>query len=829
MPSWRLSTALGKPDASLSACREFLKKYGSSSRRPTAEYFLACSQEALGKHGDAEETLRNLIKQHKDSPHQADAVLLLGQCMENQGKFDEAVDQYRKFSDTAPRERQGEGYYSLGLALYKAAKYPESIKALSTVLSKHGDSQYAPAARLQLGLAQLAGGKADDARETLTKVLKSDKQREPKARYWLAQCDITQGKFQSAREALDAMAKSSPPPENLDAVLYDRAICAMEMGKFDMAAGEFAAFLKQYSKSEQAADALYRQAFCLHKLARYAESQALCEQIAGQKPANVAAATAELSAENLFLLTKYAEAAGSFGDLMKASGGDKDRTLRFTFRLGQCAFLAGDYPKAIGLLKQVAGQPEAAGNEQLREAAFFLGDAQFQTGQYADAAGAFGGYLANKGQRQQEAQFKLGLSQVRARQLDRAEKTLEAMLSESADSPWVMRAMFAYGQLAYHELHKPDKAAGVLQKILDGKAPEDLVGPTMYLMAWIDFDAKKYQQAAGRFGDLVKRFEKHELAGDASLQRAICLKEMGKTEEAIELLAQFPKTYPNAERLPEARHLLGTCLALPKIGKQDEAIKVFSALADEKGARTEAVLYELAWAQRAAKATKDATETYQRLLREFPSGKLSAPARTELAELLYLDQKYAEAASLVEKVVADNAVEAKTRAVAQYRLGWCQAKLSEATKAAETFADFVAKYPDHELAPSAMYEAGVAYMQSEKLADAQKRFAALIDKHPKHDVVPFAYLKLGEAQAGTGEYDKSAATYQTFLEKHPETKFAYLAQFGIGWASENLKQYDEARKWYSRPITAKPRPGRSSRWASATSRKNISTAPRPSC
>ena len=791
---------LGKPQESLAACRKFLKDYPSSDQRGAAEYFVACSQQAMGKHDEAEKSLRQFLKTYKDSPHLLDASLLLGQCLENQKRFDEAVEQYQGFIKKAHRERKGEGYYSLGLVLYKAGKYTESIEELSGVLSKSksGDSQYAAPARLQLGLAQLAAGRPGDARKTLTDVRKLDSQRAVKARYWLAQCDVAEQKFQGARDALDALSKAKPAPENLDAVLYDRAICDMELGKFELAGNEFADFRKQYPASEQATDALYRQAFCLHKLTNYADSQALCEEVAKKKgPAKITAAAAELSAENLFLMGKHGEAARQFEQLLGAAG-DQERKLRFTFRLGQCAFLSGDYPKAIGLLKQVASAPEAAKSEHLREAAFFLGDAQFQAKQYADAAKALDGYLSGKGQRREEAQFKLGLSQLRAGNPAEAEKTLGSLIDAPADSPWVMRAMLAYGQMAYHDLHKPDKAAKVLkslEKLLadkTNKAPEELAAPTAYLLAWIDFGGKQYSQAGDKFADVVKRFAGHELAPDAAIQQAVCYKEMGQIDKAIELLEAFSKSYKTSERRFEARHLIGTYLAL--LNKHDEAIKVFSDLAGDK--ETEAVLYELAWSQRAAKGKDNAIKTYRKLLDKFPSGKLAAPARTELAELLYQDKKYDEAQSLAEKVIADDKSDAKTRAIAQYWLGRCLADTSQPAKAAEAFVALVEKYPSHELVPAAMHEAGVCLAGAKNLDDAKKWLELVLDKHPGSDAAPLARLELGKVQASAGEYDKSAETYQSFLDKHADSKFKYLAQFGIGWAMENQKKYDDARRKY---------------------------------
>ncbi len=789
---------LNRPKESLEACESFLKKYSSSARRDAAEYFLACSQSALKSHGDAEKVLQKFLKNHKTSAYRLDALLLLGQALENQGKLDAAVEQYRSFVEAAPDQRKGEGFYSIGLALYKAGRYPQAATELAVVVNKYATSPYAPAARLQLGLAQLAGGEPAAAREVLKKVVETDKQRMLKAAYWLAQCDMAEKKYAIARASLAQQAAMNPPPANLGAILYDCAVCAMELAQFETAAKEFALFVANYGDSPQATDAMYRQAFCLHKLGQYEASQKLCDKIMKGAASAITTPTLEVAAENLFLLGRHAEAGKVFQKLLPGAKGLQRQ--RLSYRLGQCAFLAGDYKKAISLLQPVVADKTAAKDEQLREAAFFLGDAQLQSQQYAGAAQSLSAYLAAGGTRKQEATFKLGLSQVRAGQTAQAEKTLGALIAEPAGSQWVARALLAYGQLAYRQLKKPADAAKALAMVLDEKtkAPAELVPPAVYLLAWIDFDAKQYAKAAGRFAKLVSDHSKHALAADAALQQAICVKEMGQTDDAIKLLSKFAKTYPSSKRLGEAKHLIASCLA--KADQHSNAIEVFAALAADKKTCTDAVLYELAWSYRAVKNQPKAIDAYRQLLAKFPSGKLVAPARTELAELLYLAKKYDEAATLVEKVVADAGVDAKTKAVAQYRLGWCYSELSKPGKAAAAFAEFVTNHPSHELVPSAMYQAGVAGTAAGELKTAEALFKLLLSTYTRHDVVPVARLKLGEVQATSGSFEKSAATYQDFLTKHPENEFVYLAHFGVGWAMENQKKYDDARKSYARVI-----------------------------
>jgi len=786
---------LGKTKETADAARAFVKAHPASVHRPTVEYYLALSLSGLGEHAEVAAILTDLLKKRPNSPHVVDATLLLGQSLENQGKLDAAAEQYRRMIRIGPTPRHAEGHYSLGLVLYKAGKYGDSIKELTAVLTKFPASRYAAPAKLQLGLAQLAAAKVPDARKTLSQVVKADASRAVSARYWLAQCDMAEKKYAPARAALDALAKTNPPPANLPAVLFDRAVCAAALEKHDQAAAEFAAFCKAHPKSELLGDAMYRQAFSLHKLGKYAESLALCKPVAAG-PSAAAGPAAELAAENLFLLGNYADAAVEFERLGKAAK-DQDAGLRFQLRRGQCAYFQGDFAKTVELLKGMTGDPKVLKNPALQEAVFLVGDAQLQAKQYTAAAAALTKYVSLGTARKPEAQYKLGLAQARGGDLAGAKRTLAAVMRGPPASPWVVRATFESAQILYDGKH-PDQAAPLLQKVLAAKPPADIAASATYLLAWIDLDAGKHDAAAKRFGDLAKRHAAHPLAADSTFRAGMCLKEAGKLPDALNTLEGYLKAYPEAEHRREADELIGICLSA--LGKHDAAVKRLSKLAADKKTCTDTVLYELAWAHRELKQPDPAMKTYQRLLAEFPRSKLLTAARAELAELLDIQKQYAEAAALLEQVVADSAADPKTLAVSLYRLGLCYGHLDKHAEAAAAFSRLAAKYPKDENVPSALYRAGVAFAEVGKLPEAQKQFSALLAKHPKSEPDAAARLKLGEVQAAARDYARSAATYTAFLQKYPTSEYAYLAKFGIGWAMENGKKYDDARKWYTQVI-----------------------------
>lgn len=778
------------------ACQDCLKQYPKSGRAALALYFLGLAQSDLGKWTEATRALEDLLKNYPNTSYELDAMLLIGRALEEQAKLDLAVAQYREFLKKAPPSRLAEGNYFLGAALYRMANYGEAVKALGESLAKDAKGPYAAPARLQLGLAQLAAGQPAEARKTLADVVKNDAARAPTARYWLAQCDMADGKYEQARQTLDELAKASPPPANLAAITFDRAQCTLSLKKYEQAADEFAEFLQRYPSDKQAADALFQRAFCLHSLQKYTESQALCEQLMKGSSATQAAAAADLSVENLFLSQKYDAAAELIRKLLKDTK-DEGKKLRLNFRLGQCAYLTGKNDLAIDLLGPVAENKKTAEDANLREAILFLGEAQLQAGKFADAAKTLSRYLAVSKSNKPEVKYKLAVALLRSNQNPPAEKVLAELAKDSADSPWVARALFEYGQVCYNA-HQPDKAAEALTKVLAAKPPADLAAAATYLLAYIDFDAGKYSEAAGRFAQVVEKYPEHEMAAQAAFQQAVCRKESGQNQQALDLFNSYLKAHSNDKNATQARHLSAQCLA--RLGKHAEAVKILGELAKNKSTVSDAVLYDLAWSQRELK-DKEAAKTFQRLIDDYPASRNATAAKVELADMLYKDQKYAAATGLLEKALADKGLEPRTAAIAQYRLGWCCFRQEKYDQSAVAFAAVVAggSAPE-ELRPSAVYQAGLAFAAAGKSKEALEQFKALTDKYPKDVLAAAGLLKLAEVLASTGQYDKSGAANEDFLKKYPTDKLVYLAQFGRGWSLENRKQYAEARKCYEKVI-----------------------------
>ena len=787
------------PDAAKS-CEAFLAKYPQDPSAADALYFLALSQKAQNDNEQAVKTLGQLTDRFPGSLHQVDALLLTGQSLESLGKQDAAIDAYKQMLAAAPETRKPDALYSLGLAQYKAGQYDDAAKQLTSLSTDYPNSPYAKPAKLQLGLSQLGGGKIGPARQTLTAVANEDADHANAARYGLAQCDIAEKNFQLARQRLDELMRAQPAPDNIAQIALDRAVCDMQLKQFQQASDELEAMRGQYPSSPLMAEATYRQAFCLHKLGKFEQSHTLCQQVAKLPAGDLSGPNSELDAEDLFLMAKYPEAEKQFAELATTAKDDA-RKLRFQFRQGQCEYFTANYAKAAELLGPIASDEHADRDADLCEASLLLGDSLQRLNKNAEAINAFKHYLQVGKAEPQQAQYKLGICELQAKDIESARASFDRATQGLAESPWVQRAWYERGQMDLKDKHN-DQAAEAFRRVLSTNAPADVAGPAEYQLGWAEFEAKRYEQAANAWKVMAATYPNDKLAPDATYQQGVALREAKQYGPAADVLTAYAAAHLDGEHAVRARQLAAACLK--DSGKNDQAEAMLASLATQaKGAGADSILYDLAWAQRDAKDIPAAETTYQRLLSEHADSSMAPAAGTELAELLFADKKYDQAAAILEKVVAAKFDDPKLLARANYRLGSCYEKLNQPEKAAAIFATY-SQTPGgaDDMNASALVHAGLAFANDGKFDKAEQALAEMLQKYSTQPDAPVALLKLGEVQAEQQKFDASAASYQQFLEKYPKNEFVYRAQFGVGWAMENLKRFDEARKAYQKAIAA---------------------------
>ena len=788
---------LGEKEKSLEAFEKFLKSYPKSTHAPAANFYIAQCYLGLKQYDKAIASLQAAGKGDGDGPHAVETSKLLGQCYEAKGKYGLAESKYLTFILKAPEDRKAEGYLSLALNYYRAGKYPQAIDALKLLLKKYPSSAYARPGRMQLGLSQFAAGQHAAARKTLELAAEESPGDASEGQYWISRCDMALGDNAAAYATLKRLAEAKTRPANLERISFDMVICLVNMGKWDTAAEACAAFSRNWAKSPLVTEATYHHAWCLHQLKAFPQSSEACREVLKQTKSPRADAAKELMAENLLAIKEYSQAEKAYATLAKAKPANK----WYPFRLGQCAYYQNKYESAASHLGSLGNAADVARNPTLSRSLFLLGCCQLQLKRNAPAIQSLKAYLSTAKLNRNEAAYRLAQAQRRAGKQRQANVTLLDLFwnTEKLTDKWAIRAAFDYG---YDAFAKDDakQATGALEKVAQADAPAELAAPTAYMLAWLDFNAKRYDRAAERFAQVTTRWPKHQRAGDCVYYRGVSLHRAGKSKQAIALFDRYLKDQPDGAHADEARTMTAECQQA--LGQIPKATKSLSDLAGDPKTRTASVLYKLTWLQRKQNDIDGAIRTYNALIKEFPKSEVTNTARIELADLLFARKDYATATKLLAEALKDKSATGRSDPTTAYRLGQCLMLSGRSKEAAVAFDSFAAHHPKHAQAALAKYQAAMIYAKLGDLPKARKQLIELLQSAPDGEIAQSAQISLGNFYAAGGDFDSARGAYALFLDRFPKSKQLLQGQYGMGWALHNQKKYAEARTWYTKVVNS---------------------------
>jgi len=113
---------------------------------------------------------------------------------------------------------------------------------------------------------------------------------------------------------------------------------------------------------------------------------------------------------------------------------------------------------------------------------------------------------------------------------------------------------------------------------------------------------------------------------------------------------------------------------------------------------------------------------------------------------------------------------------ADYQAAFNLLKDGKYGEASSALKDFIAKYPQHELAPNAMYWLGEAHYVQRDFPAALAAFEGLLKDYPGNRKTPDALLKIGYCQAELKRTGEARTTLARVIEEFPDSQAAAEAK-----------------------------------------------------
>jgi TolA-binding protein len=205
-------------------------------------------------------------------------------------------------------------------------------------------------------------------------------------------------------------------------------------------------------------------------------------------------------------------------------------------------------------------------------------------------------------------------------------------------------------------------------------------------------------------------------------------------------------------------------------------------------------------------------------LDEFKSrrgqSELLQPAMLEVADAAASAGQYLVAAQLY-RPLSSNGMSAEFAAKSLVGLGWCQFRMGDQATAAETFGQFIDRFPSDAGAPDAALARGQALEQQEKFEPALTVYRQSMIRYPKAKAFPQFLAATARLYDQLGQDEKALPLYERIVREYPNNPDLDATLYGWAWCLRDLGRGKESDKAFRQLYEQLPN---SRFWADATFR-----------
>lgn len=731
-----------------------------------AEYYLAQIEFARGNYSKAYSRAAKALKSDAVPEFAPEANRIAGESLFNLGRQDEAIGYLHRYLATTGEQPKPSASYILGVSEYRSGEYDRAIEALSH--ASNAEDAMGQSANLFLGQAYVMKGNTDAALMAFEKAYRMNYDRDvsetalynyavaksrggrvpfgnsvalfegflrqyPDSRYAASVQDyivtgyLTDNDYESALKAIDSMR--APTAKVLDA--KQRALFAL--GTRDYAAGRYTSALSRFQAATTTGS-----------------------------DGSIARQSQLWIGDSQYELERYAQAANSYRNFLKATPATDPNAIIARYNLGYAEFAEGKY-----------------------------GDALKQFRAVIDANPSTPGMLADAYNRAADCLYYSSDFDGAAKLYDRAYE----QNPEAGDYALYQQAIMQ-GLMRNHR-----EKISRLDNLIERFPSSGLIPAAMLEKAESYASLDDSRRAIATYSELVERYPSSPYARKGLLQLAITYRSNGNAGEAEEAYKKVVATYPTSEEARLAADDLKQIYAdrgqldrymafirsIPDAPQTDpselEALAFRSAEADyvnndrtdrlekyladyPKGVHEPQALYLLAQAATAAGNNEQALELSSRLIAGYPDAEASADALLIKADAESSLGRYAEALDSYRQL------ENRTASANIQR----QARLGVMRTAAE-----LAEYPtviaaaDKLLSSSATtlteatevkFTRALALDKTGSSAEAVKTWKEL-SKNPDDLYGSRAAVALAEAYLAAGDTKNARAVADEFINANP--------------------------------------------------------------
>jgi TolA-binding protein len=408
------------------------------------------------------------------------------------------------------------------------------------------------------------------------------------------------------------------------------------------------------------------------------------------------------------------------------------------------------------------------------------------------------------------AQLFRAVALKRSGDIQQAKKELSAIVVQP-DFPLLGKALLELGQI-YYEIEDYENSARNLQRAERESADAGVIIKIKLLLGANYSEQRKWSQAYQEYKAAEQlALKSQELflpkkawyLAESRLKQGIALVNNSKFKEAIPPLLAFLSDARDDERADEATFWLSEAYYRSDMLKN--SIETYQNLLRRfpSSNRREEAMYGLGWSYFRLKNFKESSATFDDMIKSYPNSKFALEVLARQGDGYYVTKNFAKAIESYKKAIKIDS-QGEEGQYCSYQLCHAYFKTGAYDEAVRQLMTFVKKYPNSPFADNAMYLVGWIKFQQKKYAEAIENFKYMTASYPSSPLKIQAQYAIGDAYYNMEKFDAAISSYKDIVEKYPSSPLAGEALRSMQYCLESLGRMDEALKITDSFIAANP-------------------------
>jgi TolA-binding protein len=753
-------------------------------------------------------SFQEILTDYPDSESVEEAEYLLGVSLFYAGKWTESLDALTMFrvqfaaSSLAPRAS-----YWMGAAYLKLENYQAALDSLIAATGDQGAANpYRLNAILLSGVALEGLSRDMDASAAYRKVL-ADAAAAPlaaEATYRLAGVELRAGRYGPARDLYGKVLIDSPRSPYVQDALFYLAECELSLGNLSEAEKRYRTLLSFYPDSSFRETAIYRLAEIAWRLKKGPAAIDQLDSLQMQYPHGALQGKAlRLRADISLDEKRYDDAAAGFqaaADLLP--DGIERQAALYSLGIAHTALFHAEAAADAFARARAGGSRDIAHRAGYQLALLLAHD-----GKVEEAAVALDAWLHAFPDGADTEQATRLLAELRDKQGDprRALPHWDALVHGFPQSPAMPEYLFRRAR-ALRAIDQVSAALDDYQRILKDFPDSAWRNESSYSIGLVYTERGEFPRALPFFQSVARDSASGEAGERSRLSAALCQFNMGSFSAALASLQAFRGSKPAT--IPEGTIVLYMGRALYRMERLDDASgrlrEAAALLADPASPQGADALYWLGWSHLRRGRIVEARDAFIDLARIYPGDTRRAEAlfRAAVAETMRSDD--AAGIGLFDKVLAmpRQAANDDIREQALYERAWALLRTGRTNDCADALEKLAREFPAGRLAPHAFFTMAEKSLDAGRYQEAQAGFLRVSRNFPRSDLALQSIYWGAESLRREGKWEAAADGFWECLAAGARSGLLTSALDGFAASLRAADSLDLARGYAGQALTA---------------------------